>query len=655
MNFGEILIYLNPLLVLSATYFGYKKIRHNDNSNNKNFDTLLYVILGNHTLLLIFLAYYFLKTDLRFEYVSSYSSDELTLGYKLAGIWAGRDGTLLVWGWATALTLVLERFFHKEKGMQRDLTSIIGTILLLSLCIIQLYINPFEMNETVPDKGNSLNQLLLSPYMIIHPPIVFVSYGMIALLYASAMAFLITEDKSWNDTIKRWGRGSWIGMSLALVIGGYWAYVTLGWGGYWAWDPVETSGLLPWLAMTSLLHTSVMSRRKKDYRILGPLLAMFTFVLILLESFITRGGIWISFHAFLPSQSDSVTQRFFDVMEADKSVMTFFILMVLNIIFTLAIVIKKYNERKEEEKEIEYDNIEMIFSKDNTFFAAIYTQLLILTVTLVLLLVSAKGQLAPEIYEIRLAPFVIMLAAIFTIHTLRPFFELKNILLVVVLATIFSIIYAFMTNGSEWMVGAMLPWAFVCGYSIFRYMWKYRTKKLLPMLRAWGPYTAHLGIMLIIIGYCFSYGLGTEDKITLEEGEQKVVGNFVLILEKVAMNSGPEVMACVPECTAFIILIENDDVLINDQISKWREDGQETTQIYLKHELSRDLYITLNGVSTLEDGEHTATITVREIPGIILVWLGSLLTITGMLLTMFTEWKSGQKWLRNISKKVPDH
>jgi len=655
MNFGEILIYLNPLLVLSAIYFGYKKIRNNNNSNNKNFDTLLYVILGNHTLLLILLAYYFLKTDLRFEYVSSYSSDELTAGYKLAGIWAGRDGTLLVWSWATALTLVLERFFHKEKGMQRDLTSIIGTILLLSLCIIQLYINPFGMNETVPDKGNSLNQLLLSPYMIIHPPIVFVSYGMIALLYASAMAFLITEDKSWNDTIKRWGRGSWIGMSLALVIGGYWAYVTLGWGGYWAWDPVETSGLLPWLAMTSLLHTSVMSRRKKDYRILGPLLAMFTFVLVLLESFITRGGIWISFHAFLPSQSDSVTQRFFDVMEADKSVMIFFILMVLNIIFTLAIVIKKYIERKEEEKEIEYDNIEKIFSKDNTFFAAIYTQLLILTVTLVLLLVSAKGQLAPEIYEIRLAPFVIMLAAIFTIHTLRPFFELKNILLVVVLATIFSIIYAFMTNGSEWMVGAMLPWAFVCGYSIFRYMWKYRTKKLLPMLRAWGPYTAHLGILLIIIGYCFSYGLGTEDKITLEEGEQKVVGNFVLILEKIAMNSGPEVMACVPECTAFIILIENDDVLINDQISKWREDGQETTQIYLKHELSRDLYITLNGVSTLEDGEHTATITVREIPGIILVWLGSLLTITGMLLTMFTEWKSGQEWLRNISKKVPDH
>ena len=135
MNFGEILIYLNPLLILSAIYFGYKNIRHNDKSNNKNFDTLLYVILGNHTLILILLAYYFLKTDLRFEYVSDYSSNELTIGYKLAGVWAGRDGTLLIWTWATTLTLVLERFFHKVKGLQRDLTSIIGTILLLSLCI----------------------------------------------------------------------------------------------------------------------------------------------------------------------------------------------------------------------------------------------------------------------------------------------------------------------------------------------------------------------------------------------------------------------------------------------------------------------------------------------------------------------------------------
>ncbi len=267
MNIGEILVYLNPLLILSAIYFGYQNLDKKNSNSERNFDSLSYLILGNHTFLLILLAYYFLTTNLKFEYVSDYSSDDLSIGYKLAGVWAGRDGTLLIWTWATSLTLVLERHFHKEKEMQRELTSLIGMGLLLALCTIQLFINPFGLNETTPTTGNGLNPLLLSPYMIIHPPIVFVSYGMIVFLYASAISFLITEDKSWNNTIKRWGRGSWIGMSLALIIGGYWAYVTLGWGGYWAWDPVETAGLLPWFAMTTLLHTSVMSRRKKDYRI----------------------------------------------------------------------------------------------------------------------------------------------------------------------------------------------------------------------------------------------------------------------------------------------------------------------------------------------------------------------------------------------------
>jgi len=221
---------------------------------------------------------------------------------------------------------------------------------------------------------------------------------------------------------------------------------------------------------------------------------------------------------------------------------------------------------------------------------------------------------------------------------------------VVGLGIAFSLAYAIMSEGRGWMVGAMIPWAFICGYSIFRYMWRYRAKKLLPMLRAWGPYTAHLGMMLILIGYCLSYGLGTEDSITLQEGERKLAGNFVLELEKVTMNSGPSEMACIPKCTAFIRLIENDDdVVIDDQISKRREGNQETTQIYLKHQIHRDLYITLSSV-TSEGGENSATIIVREIPGIILVWTGTLFTISGMLLTMVTEWKPGKKWLRSIGK-----
>ena len=647
MNVGEILIYLNPLLVLCSIYFGFNYLKNTDKADKRNFEALLSITLVTHTIALILLAYYFLVTDLRFEYVSDYSAENLSLGYKLAGIWAGRDGTLLIWAWTTILSINVERKLHSGEDSQKQSTSLIGCIILLGFCIIQLYINPFSQNETVPGIGNGLNPLLLSPYMIIHPPIVFVSYGMIVLLYASGMAYLITGNKNWNETVKRWGRSSWIGMSLALAIGGYWAYVTLGWGGYWAWDPVETAGLLPWLATTSLLHTSVMSRRKKKYSVLGPLLAMLTFVLVLLESFVTRGGIWSSVHAFIVEETGGAWSRLGYVLENDVSVKGFLIMMILSIILTFVLVVSNYRKKEAEEPK-EYNSLEDYFSEDNTFFAAIYTQLLILTVTLVLLLVRANGYMTPEVFEVRLAPFVVILSAIFTIHTLRPFIDLQKILVVVGLGIAFSLAYAIMSEGRGWMVGAMIPWAFICGYSIFRYMWRYRTKKLLPMLRAWGPYTAHLGMMLILIGYCLSYGLGTEDSITLQEGERKLAGNFVLELEKVTMDPGPDEM----KVTAFIRLIENDDdVVIDDQISKRIVGNQETTQIYLKHQIHRDLYITLNSVTPgAEGGESSATITVREIPGIILVWTGTLFTISGMLLTMFTEWKPGKEWLRSIGK-----
>ncbi len=650
MNFGEILIYLNPLLILFAIYFGYQNLSRSQKKNDKKYDSLLYVILGNHTFLLLLLSYYFLTTNLRFEYVSDYSANDLSIWYKLAGLWAGRDGTLLIWSWATILTLVLERFFDKKSSKQRELTSLFGMILLLSLAIIQLYINPFSLNENTPDDGKGLNPLLLSPYMIIHPPIVFISYGMIVLLYASGISFLITEDKRWNDTIKRWGRGSWIGMSLALIIGGFWAYVTLGWGGYWAWDPVETAGLLPWFSMTTLLHTSIMSRRKKTYSVLGPLLAMLTFVLVLLESFVTRGGIWSSVHSFIVEDTGGTWSRLSYVLENDLSVRGFFIMMILTLIITLIIVLKKYKEKEDNEKNEKYDTLEDFFSEDNTFFAAIYTQLLILTVTLVLLLVRANGYLAPEVFDVRLAPFVIILAGIFTIHTLRPFMDLQKILAIVTICGIFSIIYAFLSEGKAWMVGAMIPWALVCGYSIIKYLHKYRTKKLLPMLKAWGPYTAHLGIMLIIIGYCFSYGLGSENSVTLDEGERKLAGNFILELTDISMNNdGTEV-----EVKADIMLADREtgETVVNDKISKTVQSvtNQETTQIYLKHEIHRDIYITLNSVTPGTDENQTsATITVREIPGIFLVWIGAFLTILGMLTTMFTDWKPGKNWLVRLS------
>ena len=649
MNVEDLLIYCIPIITGIAIYLSLSK------KEPKLFNYCLLLLLGIQTISLLLLIYFFYTTNLNYKYISDYSSTDLSLFYKLSGVWAGRDGTLLIWTWSATLFMILERKFNSNNDKQKELTTVICCFLILALSLIQLYINPFRTNEITPEVGNGLNPLLLSPYMIVHPPIVFISYGMIVLLYAASMAHLITGEKNWNESIKRWGRASWIGMSMALILGGYWAYVTLGWGGYWAWDPVETAGLLPWLSMTTLLHTSVMSRRKKTYVVLGPLLAMLTFILVLLESFVTRGGIWSSVHSFIVEETGGTFSRLWFVLENDISVRGFFIMMILSIIITLYLVIRKY-KKQEIENIQKFDNLNEVFSEENTFFAAIYTQLLILTVTLVLLLVRSKGYMAPEVFEIRLAPFMVLLAAIFTIHTLRPFFEMKNILILAGLGVFFSLIYSLLSEGRGWMVGAMAPWAVICGFSILKYMNHHRNKKLLGMLRAWGPYTAHLGFMLIIVGYCFSYGLGTEDTVDLEEGESKIVGKYIIKLEEIEMNPKMDEM----EIIAFIILEtkDNRNIILEDQISMSIDSRTQetTTKIYLKHELDRDIYITLYKADPGEQGEKSsAVIIVRDIPGIILVWIGSLLTILGMLTTMFTEWKPGKNWLKKLSKKVPDH
>jgi len=644
MNFGDILIYSVPPLALTSIYLLLVR------KKTDYIEKILIALLSVQSLSLIMLISFFYTTNLEYKYVSDYSSTDLNLFYKFSGLWAGRDGTLLIWTWSATLFMILERKFNPTDDRQKELTTAICCLLIFGLSFIQLYINPFRTNDIIPVEGNSLNPLLLSPYMIVHPPIVFISYGMIILLYASGMAYLITGNKNWNETIKRWGRASWIGMSLALILGGYWAYVTLGWGGYWAWDPVETAGLLPWLSMTTLLHTSVMSKKKNEYVILGPLLAMLTFILVLLESFVTRGGIWSSVHAFIVEETGGTFSRFWFVLENDVSVRGFFIMMILSIFITLYLVIQKYNNLESTESK-DIKNIDDLFREENVFFAAIYTQLLILTVTLVLLLVRSKGYMAPEVFEIRLAPFVVLLASIFTVHTLRPFYEMKNIITVAGFGVFLSLIYAVLSEGKGWMVGAMAPWALICGFSIFKYMNHHRTKKLLGMLRAWGPYTAHLGFMLIIIGYCFSYGLDDENTVNLEEGDRAIVGKYIIELVDIEMNPQDNEI----ELIAYIILEnkETGETVLNDKISKKIESGtnQETTQIYLKHKLDRDLYITLNGATPGTENESSrAIITVRDIPGIILVWIGSFLTILGMLTTMFTEWKPGKKWLKQISK-----
>ena len=153
-----------------------------------------------------------------------------------------------------------------------------------------------------PPDGKGLNELLHNPWMVIHPPILFVGYALLAVPFAFALAGLWRRDyDGWARQALPWTLAGWSFLGLALLLGGYWAYETLGWGGYWGWDPVENSALVPWLTATALLHALLVQRTSGGFRRASFALAILTYLLVFYATFLTRTGVLSSFsvHSFV--------------------------------------------------------------------------------------------------------------------------------------------------------------------------------------------------------------------------------------------------------------------------------------------------------------------------------------------------------------------
>jgi len=255
------------------------------------------VLLALVTMLVAFLA-----TDLRYQYVWDHTQEGYALPYKLAGLWGGEEGTLLLWNAAEALFLAL--VLRKEDALHARA----GAFLLAmsgALAIANLLAGAFDATDparlALAPQGRGLAEVLLTPLMVIHPPVQFVGYALIAVPAAFALARWSTSDpdpRAWVAPAYRWARVAWLLATLGLGLGALWAYYVLSFGGYWAWDPVETSNLLPWLALTAFLHAGKQLQKAGDHALAAPALAFAAHVLTLFATFATRSGLWVSVHAF---------------------------------------------------------------------------------------------------------------------------------------------------------------------------------------------------------------------------------------------------------------------------------------------------------------------------------------------------------------------
>jgi len=271
-------------------------------------------VLGASCLLLSlaafgYLSYLFLVSDFTYAYVYSYSSKFLPWYYKLSGVWAGQEGTYLLWMGVIYLCIVI--IGRKARDEFTANALVVLHVLAAYLSLLALLESPFRRiyelgvpQGYVPVDGFGMNPLLQDPWMAAHPPLMFIAYGIAAVPFAYAAAYLWRGGSGWILRTLNWTRVSWLFLTLGIAVGGFWSYKVLGWGGYWAWDPVETSSLIPWLVLTAFLHAASRHRRG-EFPIFTPALAVLTFALVVYATYVTRSGSWESIHAFGRSTTGS--------------------------------------------------------------------------------------------------------------------------------------------------------------------------------------------------------------------------------------------------------------------------------------------------------------------------------------------------------------
>ncbi len=691
---GSVLLYSTFLVNVLAIIL----VILNKNKIAKYLVRISFFLLVATTLLL---AYYFVTSDFRFLYVWQYSEKNLSFWYKLSGLWAGQEGTYLIW----AIVVLASALWYAEKFNLED--RVASTIVLLTSALLiglALLTNPFKtflqffeeqaknfavplsnvihfyeqqygmpfMGDRFPD-GNGLNPLLKDPWMAVHPPVVFIGYGTLALPFAMAISYLWSRYQRWLDVSLFWIRISWLFLTLGIAIGGYWAYKVLGWGGFWAWDPVETASLIPWLTLTAFLHAF-----HRRYDNLSLLLISVSYAFIFYATFITRSGIWESVHAFAETvagfwlalailnsviiPSILIGERIFKgyndvskkvafsiflsqvifityrILIQDFSMMKlyeFIALAVLSIGIFLGVLrsdkIKRVaDEIKKEEKRKEYVEIN-IFSSATMF-----------TITIILLSVLAfvsfwgltqpiiiqaysgeKIKVTPEFFNTWSYPFTYMLIIILVLClSYRYNKKLSKILTVSSFA--FSILLAFILKSYELLiVGASIFAAFA---------------SVLVMPRGY-IYLSHLGVALILIGAILSTTLDEEKRIffnyDFEKGIEKSVKpiNDKYGIKIESMRIFPNEKGYMTTELLVTIYKNGKEIgsgttgIVNDL--KWGR----VFKVYIENDFLSSIYVVFEGIGAhgYESEGITIPITVIIHPYVVLLWLGIILLSIGIL------------------------
>jgi cytochrome c-type biogenesis protein CcmF len=264
----------------------------------------LVAALGSTAVASLVLLGALLRHDFSFTYVAEHTSTKLTRAYSVSAFWGGQEGSLLLWllvlsGYGAAAVLLNRR---RAPDIVAWTVPVLGAVATFFAFLLVAVASPFA-TQTAPAEGAGLNPSLQNPYMLAHPPLLYLGYVGLTVPFAFGMGSLLAgrADERWIVATRRWTLVAWTALGVGQLLGSHWAYVEVGWGGYYAWDPVENAALMPWLAATAFLHSVMIQEKRGMLKVWNMLLVLLAFGLSLFGTFLTRSGVVNSIHSFTQS------------------------------------------------------------------------------------------------------------------------------------------------------------------------------------------------------------------------------------------------------------------------------------------------------------------------------------------------------------------
>lgn len=585
------------------------------------------------------LGYCFHTDDYTNQYVWQYSNRDMAGVYKVSAIWGGMDGSMLLWCFILSVcaAIVSYRVPQYPRALSPWVLTTLSSSLLFFLTVTLFVTNPFRYLKApfIPADGNGLNPLLQNEFMAIHPPMLYTGFTAHAVPYAFCMAALLSGNLSaeWIRLTRRWALVAWMFLTCGIVLGGYWAYIELGWGGFWAWDPVENSSFLPWLTSTAYLHSVMVQERKNMLKAWNVWLMVLTYALTVLGTFLTRSGVVQSVHAFASTDVGWVFMLYLGVV----------------LVTAAALTVYRRRELKSERR------IESVWSREAFFllnnlvllsiaFATLWGVLFpvlseavtgqkqavgipffnTINVPLFLGLVFLMGA-GPLIAWRRAtfssllrtfaAPFIVALAlaALLVIVGITEFYPVLSYgLCAFVVMTVLSEFH----RGVKAQRGAGGP----AGYleSTERLLTRHRVR--------YGGYLVHIGVVIVTIAITSSMAYKFEKEFTLASGDSIDVRRYKLTLIRVEDVNDPNW-----EGVQAIVNVKeraSGETIgtLTPQLRRYRRNQETTTEVALSHSWKDDLYLVIAGLN--EDGSR-ASFKVFVNPLQVWLWAGTFIMLLG--------------------------